>query len=134
MSEWTVGWLRTPSGEVPARQFLDRLPSTVASQIMAVVKAVRDAPPPSFRGGGKWEAMRDEMSGFYEVRVRHSQDLYRLFCILDRNGPEGPTLLLVVGGKKRTGTRMDAAVYALARSLRSIYQAAPHRAVEYDNS
>ncbi|HJX54944.1 MAG TPA: hypothetical protein VJ801_19445 [Polyangia bacterium] len=57
--------------------------------IVAVVKAVADAPPPAFSGGGKWEAMHGDMSGFYEVRVdgpkrRH----YRLFCILEPTVPQ----------------------------------------------
>ena len=37
--------------------------------MLAVLGAVADAPPPKFSGGGYWEVMRDEMSGFYEVRV-----------------------------------------------------------------
>jgi hypothetical protein len=36
--------------------------------MIAVVKAVADAPPPAFGGGGKWEAMHDEMAGFYGCR------------------------------------------------------------------
>lgn len=48
--------------------------------MLAVLEAVRAAPPPAFSGGGKWEAM----SGYYEIRLtgpgrRH----YRLFCLLD---------------------------------------------------
>ena len=27
-------------------------------------------PPPSFSGGGKWEAMHDDMAGYFEVRVQ----------------------------------------------------------------
>jgi hypothetical protein len=55
--------------------------------MFAVLKAVSEAPPPRFSGGGYWEAMHDEMAGYYEVRVdgpkrRH----YRLFCVLERAG------------------------------------------------
>jgi len=35
-----------------------------------VLDAVAEAPPPAFSGGGKWEAMHDEMAGFYEVRIQ----------------------------------------------------------------
>ena len=55
--------------------------------MIAVVKAVADAPPPAFSGGGKWEAMHGDMNGFYEIRAdgpkRHH---YRLFCMLEREG------------------------------------------------
>ena len=55
--------------------------------IVAVVKAVADAPPPAFSGGGKWEAMHGEMSGFYEVRVDGPKRRHcRLFCFLERDG------------------------------------------------
>ncbi len=63
---------------VPARDFLDTCP--VAAKIVAVLDAVAAAPPPSFSGGGLWEAMHGEMKGFFEVRIdgpnRHH---YRLF-------------------------------------------------------
>jgi hypothetical protein len=54
--------------------------------MVAVLHAVRDAPPPAFSGGGKWEAMHDEMAGFYEVRVDGPQRRhYRLFCLLEQD-------------------------------------------------
>jgi hypothetical protein len=34
-----------------------------------VLDAVAAAPPPAFSGGGKWEAMRGKMAGYYEVRA-----------------------------------------------------------------
>jgi hypothetical protein len=54
---------------VPTIDFLDRLPDKVAAEIQAVLEAVAAAPPPSFSGGGKWEAMHEDMAGLYEVRV-----------------------------------------------------------------
>jgi len=42
---------------VPSIDFLDGLPDKVAAEIHAVLDAVADDPPPSFSGGGKWEAM-----------------------------------------------------------------------------
>ena len=61
----------------------------MAAKLIAVVKAVADAPPPAFSGGGKWEAMHGSMRGYHEIRVtgpgrRH----YRLFCILDNGSAE----------------------------------------------
>ena len=58
-----------PARAVPARAFLDASPIKVSATMIAVVRAVADAPPPAFSGGGKWEAMHGKMSGIYEVRV-----------------------------------------------------------------
>lgn len=55
---------------VPAIDFLDQVPTKVRAEMQAVLEAVAEAPPPAFSGGGKWEVMRDDMAGFYEVRVR----------------------------------------------------------------
>lgn len=41
----------------------------VEATILAVLEAVRQAPPPRFSGGGKWEAMHGTMGGYYEIRV-----------------------------------------------------------------
>lgn len=57
---------------VPAAAFLDTLPDKVVAEIEAILDAVASAPPPSFSGGGKWEAMHDDMAGFYEIRVQSS--------------------------------------------------------------
>jgi hypothetical protein len=120
-----VAWLvhffqRHPADDarsrVPAREFLDGCPTKVAATLLAVVKAVADAPPPTFSGGGKWEAMHGTMAGFYEVRVdgpgrRH----YRLFCMLDRNGANvglgGPSVILITGKEKAFRTVLSRADY-----------------------
>jgi hypothetical protein len=44
------------------------VPVEGGATIVAVLEAVRAAPPPAFSGGGKWEAMHAS-SGFYEIRV-----------------------------------------------------------------
>lgn len=54
---------------VPALDFFETLSENVAAEVHAVLDAVAEVPPPAFSGGGKWEAMRGEMAGFYEVRV-----------------------------------------------------------------
>jgi Txe/YoeB family toxin of Txe-Axe toxin-antitoxin module len=86
---WGVVYYRTSTGRVPAEVFLDACPAKVEATILAVLEAVRAAPPPAFSGGGKWEAMHGTMSGYYEIRVtgpgrRH----YRLFCLLDNGSDE----------------------------------------------
>ena len=94
-----------PKRRVPGRDFLEGCPRKVAATMAAVLKAVSEAPPPKFSGGGKWEAMHGSMGGFYEIRVdgpnRHH---YRLFCILERDGIAlglgGPSIVIITGKDK----------------------------------
>jgi Txe/YoeB family toxin of Txe-Axe toxin-antitoxin module len=86
---WGIVYYRTKQGDIPAEAFLNACPTKVEATILAVLEAVRAAPPPAFSGGGKWEAMHGTMAGYYEVRVtgpgrRH----YRVFCLLDNGSPE----------------------------------------------
>lgn len=124
-----------PTQAVPARDFLDRCPTAVAAKLVAVVKAVADAPPPAFSGGGKWEAMHGEMNGFYEVRVdgpkrRH----YRLFCVLERDGAKvglgGASLVLIDGKDKPFRTVLSNADYAQVRGLGREFLARTPRSIE----
>lgn len=124
-----------PMQSVPARDFLDRCPTAVAAKLIAVVKAVADAPPPAFSGGGKWEAMHGDMNGFYEVRVdgakRHH---YRLFCVLERDGAKvglgGPSLVLITGKDKPFQTVLSSADYAEVRSLGREFLARTPRSID----
>ena len=108
---------------------------SVAAKILAVVKAVADAPPPAFSGGGKWEAMHGDMSAFYEIRVdgpkRHH---YRLFCMLERDGErvglDGPSLVLISGKDKPFQTVLSAADYEDVRRLGREYLGRIPRSVE----
>ena len=61
--------LRQADGQIPAEAFLDSCPTKVEATILAVLEAVRAAPPPAFSGGGKWEAMHGAIAGYYEIRV-----------------------------------------------------------------
>jgi hypothetical protein len=72
-----------PARSTPAIDFLDALPDKVAAEFQAVLEAVATAPPPSFSGGGKWEAMHGDMAGNYEVRVHGDRANHRLFCLLE---------------------------------------------------
>ena len=76
-----------PTQSVPGREFLDSCPKSVRAKLSAIIKAVADAPPPMFSGGGKWEAMHGDMSGFYEARTDgENREHFRLFCVLERDG------------------------------------------------
>jgi len=74
---------------------------------------VRDAPPPQFSGGGKWEAMHGAMGGYYEVRVTGPGRMhYRLFCRLENGtaeelserGFDRPQIVVINGMSKRNAT------------------------------
>jgi Txe/YoeB family toxin of Txe-Axe toxin-antitoxin module len=125
------------AGTVPAREFLDAVPTKVAATIIAVLKAVAEAPPPKFAGGGKWEAMHGEMKGIYEIRVdgpkrRH----YRLFCLLERDGARfglnGPSVVALTGLSKGFRTEFTPEDYRLVRQMRDEYGASLPRSVLRD--
>ncbi len=126
---WRDGFFVTVDGTKPAREWLRDLPAKPAAEVIAVVKAVRDAPPPAFAGGGKWEAMHGEMAGVYEVRCRQGGQLHRLFCLLDRTHPDGPALVMLDGDSKSNRTAMPASVYRRVRERRDTYQAS--RSVDF---
>src|SRR5438309_2014425 len=84
---------------VPSIEFLEALPVKVAAEIHAVLDAVAEAPPPSFSGGGKWEAMHDDMAGYYEVRVQGGGKNHRLVCVLERDADDlGGSSIVCLGG------------------------------------
>jgi hypothetical protein len=123
-----------PSMVAPGAEFLDGCPKKVAATFYAVLEAVAAAPPPSFSGGGKWEAMRGSMSGYYEARVdgparRH----YRLFCVLERNGLAiglgGPSIVAITGMSKPFRTTFGERDYAKVRELGAEYRGRKPRSV-----
>ncbi len=102
---------------------------------LAVVKAVADAPPPAFSGGGKWEAMHGNMGGYYEVRVDGpSRHHYRLFCVLERDGAAlgigGPSLVILTGMDKGFRTTFSEADYAKVRVVGDEYRRRAPRSVD----
>lgn len=109
-----------PKQPTPGREALDGYPTTVRAKMRAALVAVATAPPKRFSGGGYWEAMKGEMSGWFELRIdgprRHH---YRLFCLLDYDAKgEGKPLLVVIDGRdKPFRTTLSDADYAAVRSL-----------------
>jgi hypothetical protein len=104
---WTIHFFQRhkdddPALSVPAVDFLDSVPPKVAAEIHAVLDAVAAAPPPSFSGGGKWEAMHDDMAGYFEVRVQGGGTNHRLFCILERDADDlgGSSIVCIEGLSK----------------------------------
>ena len=90
----------------------------------AVLAQVAAAPPKRFAGGGYWEAMKDDMTGWFEVRVdgprRHH---YRLFCPLDYDAADRrkPLLVVICGLDKPFRTELSAADYRDVRDLGEEY-------------
>lgn len=117
---WGVVYYRTADGRVPADEFLNACPDKVEATILAVLDAVRRAPPPAFSGGGKWEAMHGTMGGFYEIRVTGpGRRQYRLFCRLENGTSEelaargfaGPQIVAISGMSKQVGHLFSDADY-----------------------
>ncbi|MDQ2760193.1 MAG: hypothetical protein M3Y17_07090 [Actinomycetota bacterium] len=91
---WGIAYYRAPDNSVPAGDFIPSCPNKVAANLLAVLEAVRAAPPPAFSGGGKWEAMHGKMAGYYELRGTGPGRMhYRLFCRLENGTPDELTTL-----------------------------------------
>jgi hypothetical protein len=118
-----------PVRQVPAIDFLDGLPDKVAAEIQAVLEAVAAAPPPAFSGGGKWEAMHEDMAGFYEIRVHGGRANHRLLCLLDRNAEDlgGPSLICLGGLSKPVRTAASSRDYRRIRQYAAEFR--KHRTV-----
>jgi hypothetical protein len=113
-----------PSEAAPGRDFLNVCPVKVRATMRAVLTQVAAAPPKRFAGGGYWEAMKGEMTGWFEVRVngprRHH---YRLFCLLDyaAAGRDRPLLVVICGLDKPFRTQLSKADYRHVRELGAEY-------------
>lgn len=123
-----------PDRAVPARAFLDDCPDKVSAMMVAVLRAVAQAPPPAFSGGGKWEAMHGDMSGFYEVRVDGpNREHFRLFCVLERDGEKvglgGPSIVAIDGRSKPFKTTLSKIDYTAVKGLGDEYRARTPRSV-----
>jgi hypothetical protein len=114
-----------PDETVPGRVFLREIcPAGVRAKFAAVLNAVATAPPKRFAGGGAWEAMHGEMTGWFEVRKdgprRHH---YRLFCLLDydAHGQDMPLLVIIDGRDKPFRTELSSADYSAVRAIGDEY-------------
>jgi hypothetical protein len=129
---WDIVYYRRADGSVPAVAFLDAVPDKLEAKILAVLDAVAAAPPPSFSGGGMWEAMHGDMTGYHEVRVTGpGREHFRLFCLLDRDGPglPRPAIVALDGRRKPFMTTLSAGDYASVRELGEEYKATEPRRI-----
>ena len=120
-TKWSLAFYGTAKGLVPARQFLLDCPQSVREMLLAIVVAVRDAPPPNFPPSRMWHVMHGAMKGFSEARDEHDSRLYRVFCVLDSHAPEhgldAKALTLICGGAKPVRSPMDKSVYEQGAGL-----------------
>ena len=126
---WKIHFFQRPgpggsSHQIPAMDFLDGLPPKVAAEIQAVLEAVAAAPPPSFSGGGKWEAMHGDMAGFYEIRVQGGGRNHRLFCVLERDAGDlgGSSIVCIDGLSKPRRSAAKMSDYRRALSYRTEFR------------
>lgn len=115
-----------PCERVPGRAFMREVcPPKTRIFFDVVLAQVAAAPPKRFAGGGYWEAMKGDMTGWFEVRKdgpgrkRH----YRLFCLLDYQalGQDKPLLVVIDGRDKAVGTELSASDYAAVRQFGEEY-------------
>lgn len=135
---WNIVYYKADNGSVPAIDFLDSCPTKVEAEMIATLDAVAKAPPPQFSGGGKWEAMRGEMSGYYEVRAQGpKREQFRLFCILEnaekpeleRRGLSGPAIAVISGMRKPWMTKFSDGDYRKVRRLGDAYKSKLPRSI-----
>jgi hypothetical protein len=129
--DWGIVYYADEQGRVPAEEFLDSCPSKIDARFNAVLEAVRAAPPPSFSGGGYWEAMHGEMGGYYEIRLTGpGRRQHRLFCLLDsgsdaelaERGFDEPKIAVLTGLVKPPGTKFSNADYRRVREVGNAYR------------
>lgn len=137
--QWSIVFFKRhrqddPTEAVPGAEFLERCPTGVRANLVAILKAVAEAPPPRFAGGLQWQAMHGDMSGFYEARAMGpGKRLYRVFCILEREavGLPGPSLVIITGLDKPNETAFSKADYRRVRELGDEYRARSPRSIEH---
>jgi hypothetical protein len=129
---WAVVYYKREDGSIPVEEFLGDCPVKVEAKMQAVLSAVADAPPPSFSGGGMWEAMHGDMTGYYEVRVNGpKREQFRLFCLLERDPPGlgEPLIAVITGMRKAFMTKFGKADYDAVRVLGDEYKATSPRRI-----
>ena len=113
-----------PDESVPAVDFLNQLPMKLRHEIDAVLHAVAEAPPQSYKGGGKWKVMHGEMAGIYELRVQGAGHNHRLFCLLVRNAADlGGSSIVCLGGLSKPPRRgANRKIYRIIRQYKSEFE------------
>lgn len=137
---WDIIYYRASDGTSPTDDFLDACPDSVEADLIAILDAVAEAPPPQFSGGGKWEAMHGSMKGYFEARTTGpGREHFRLFCLLEngseeelaRRGLKRPAIAVLTGLRKPHRTVFSEGDYRAVRALGDDHRANfPRRIVQ----
>lgn len=116
---------------VPALDFFKSIPDNALAEMLATLDAVANGPPPSFRGGLRYQRMTGDLSHFHEVRTKHQTKLYRLFVLEDADAPglSGPSLALIQGGVKDKQSAFSSNFYREVDALGGEYLGTNPRSV-----
>jgi hypothetical protein len=132
---WQPVLYETARGRQPAWDFLGsrEMPSGVRAELLVTIGAVLQVGPPRFpTSTQRWRLMHKpaskrevDLSGICEARDKHSNTLYRLFCVIDRNAPEhglaAPSLVLLGGVAKPARTEVPQSEYRRIDRYRKDY-------------
>lgn len=127
-----IVYYRSAEGARPARDYLSKCPKKIRDRFRAVIAEVAKAPPHRFSGGGYWEAMHGDMSGWHEVRIDGpGRTHYRVYCLIDADsGDKKPYLVLVDGRTKKFNTTIKPREYVKIRALGRDYLTTKPRRVD----
>jgi hypothetical protein len=134
---WQPVFYETARGRRPAWDFLvgKEMPRGVRAELLVTVRAVLQVGPSRFpTSTPRWRLMHKaagkrevDLSGICEVRDKHSNKLYRLFCLIDRDAPARglalPSLVLLDGVVKPIRTEVPQSEYRRIDRYRKDYWA-----------
>jgi hypothetical protein len=146
--QWQPVLYKTARGQRPAWDFLlgDETPREVRNELLVTVRAVLQVGPPRFpTSTQRWRLMHKpatrkdvDLSGICEARDKHSNKLYRLFCLIDRDAPTYglalPSLVLLGGVVKPVRTEAPQSEYRRIDRYRKDYQETHRVAVGRDGA
>lgn len=116
--QWTVEWLRTGPGEVPALDFLLGCPPGATDHMLGILKALRVCGPDGWYDMTSHCPMKGKLAHLHEIRDKHDQTLYRLFILWDRSERR---VVILDGRSKDNNTKLGGREYdeiaALADSV-----------------
>lgn len=135
--QWQPVFYETERGQRPAWEFLSskETPIDVRRELLVTVRAVLQVGPPRFpTSTQRWRLMHRpankkdvDLSGICEARDKHSNKLYRLFCLIDREAPSHglalPSLVLLGGVVKPARTEVPQTEYRRIDRYRKDYRA-----------
>jgi hypothetical protein len=118
--KWGIVYYKAANGNVPGDAFLDAWRSRLRRRSSRCLRPCALLRPRSSVEGGKWEAMRGRMGGYYEIRVTGPGRVhYRLFCRLENGtrgelqerGFDGPQIVVINGLSKPNASLFTDAEY-----------------------